>query len=142
MNPWHLECIDCGGGPIENPEMGLCSSCAALRRKNERQAIKDTLKKKVALKRSYRPLAKRSVKRAEQEGRYAERREIFLKANPTCECCGSDPSIEIHHRSGRQGEKLLEEQYWMAVCRTCHNLIHDDPEFAKKNGFMLFRSIK
>lgn len=48
-------------------------------------------------------------------------------------------SVEIHHKRGRTGLMLLNEEFWLAVSRNGHNFIHNNPKEAYERGFMLRR---
>jgi len=73
---------------------------------------------------------------------YMKQREVFLKSNPHCELLlatgNSMPATEIHHKKGR-GKYLLDETTWMAVSSTAHRIIHDNPKWAKEQGYILTR---
>ena len=68
-----------------------------------------------------------------------------------CACrCGEWSSL-VHHLRGREGyadqkkyfsgTKLLHDKdYWIACCFNCHVEIHNNPEFAYKEGFLETRS--
>jgi hypothetical protein len=71
-----------------------------------------------------------SEKRRGEMDEYARLRDAFLTAKPRCEaklvgCTGV--STEIHHLySGKDRDKYyLKIGTWKAVCRNCHNFIHD-----------------
>jgi hypothetical protein len=72
-----------------------------------------------------------SAKRRVEMDEYGKKREIFLIAKPNCEakllgCTGK--SSDVHHLySGKDREKYyLQVGTWKAVCRNCHNYIHDN----------------
>lgn len=72
-------------------------------------------------------LAKRSTKTARQVRQYAPEAQAFLDANPWCEYplgCGQ-PSVVVHHRWGRNGARLRDQQWWAASCDR-HNLAAED----------------
>lgn len=61
---------------------------------------------------------------------YSKKRELFLIAKPHCEaklleCTGK--ATDVHHLySGKDRNKYyLNISTWKAVCRNCHNYIHD-----------------
>lgn len=71
-----------------------------------------------------------STKRRGEMDKYSTLREAFLVAKPRCEaklvgCTGA--STDVHHLySGKDREKYyLQIGTWKAVCRNCHNYIHD-----------------
>jgi hypothetical protein len=71
-----------------------------------------------------------SKKRQVEMDEYSKLRDIFLVAKPRCEakllgCTGL--STDVHHLySGKDRDKYyLKIGTWKAVCRNCHNYIHD-----------------
>ena len=102
-----------------------------------------------------------SKKRREQNKEYARRREEFLKNYPYCKvcqdlgmvgdmigCCGPEGSwikhlpviaTEVHHMAHREGKLLLDARFFLPVCKSHHRFIHDNPEWAKQNGYLLPR---
>lgn len=83
------------------------------------------------------PLKPVSDKRQAQLREYTKLRRNFLKACPVCEVCQKGKSWDIHHKAGRIGKRLLDQFYWLAVCRTCHDLIHSNPAWAREQGFIV-----
>jgi len=82
-------------------------------------------------------LASESSKRREQKARYRPRRDLFLQENPWCQVEGCNrPSCDVHHRAKGNGERLLDETLWMAVCRQCHDKIeHQERAWAYQQGY-------
>lgn len=76
-----------------------------------------------------------SLKRAAQLVQYVKERREFLKAKPLCQVCYKRRSFDVHHKGGREGRLLLDQNRWLAVCRTCHDKIHQEPAWAKANGY-------
>lgn len=85
---------------------------------------------------------------------YNIRKRVFLEARPQCEAChrladaitssypirkAPHPAADIHHIRGRAGKLLLDERYWIGVCRNAHNLIHANQEIARKAGLLAQR---
>lgn len=68
---------------------------------------------------------------------YSFLRKQFLVRFPICQCCGMKHSTEIHHKAGRDGDNLFK--YFLAVCRTCHIRIEEQPIWAKENGHSITR---
>jgi len=92
---------------------------------------------------------------------YAAKRKAFLLAHPYCQATirvlGLEESAviewqglyrhldghftripeatEIHHTKGRAG-LYLDEEHFLAVCRTMHDKIHQRPLWAKTFGFL------
>lgn len=73
----------------------------------------------------------------ERHKRYHELREEYLKERPLCEVCGKNPSTEIHHKRGRVGKNLFQD--FLAVDRDCHRRIEENPDWARKEGYILSR---
>ena len=71
-----------------------------------------------------------STKRRGEMDTYSKLRDAFLVAKPRCEAhlvgCTSI-STDVHHLySGKDRDKYyLQVGTWKAVCRNCHNYIHD-----------------
>jgi hypothetical protein len=81
-------------------------------------------------------LSRVSAKRKSQEALYSLLRKDFLTKNPLCEVCRID-ATDVHHKRGRNGERLIEVEYFMAVCRTCHDKIHSNPTWAYEQGYLI-----
>lgn len=84
----------------------------------------------------------RAPERTKEEKLYSAKRIIFLAKHPMCqahlpEC--QNKSTEVHHKMGREGDLLLNDCYWLSTCRSCHDFIEKNPEFAKLMGFSLNR---
>ena len=77
-----------------------------------------------------------SIKRAAQLKDYAKLRKKFLEENPLCEVCKDANAIEIHHSAGRTGRLLNDETHFVAVCRSCHNWIHENIQQAREAGWI------
>lgn len=78
-------------------------------------------------------------KRAEELALYRTKREKYLKENTGCEVkeCNND-STHIHHKNGRNGARVHDHKYFMAVCNGCHpQKIHENPEWARENGYLI-----
>ena len=81
-------------------------------------------------------MRKVSLKRAEQLRDYKAVRDVFLADNPYCERCNYLAS-ENHHKNGRTGLRLLDVTYFMAVCRTCHQYIHNNPQESREKRWLI-----
>lgn len=72
----------------------------------------------------------RSSKRATQDQEYRKLNKIYLQEHPVCEAhlngC-STASTEVHHTfSGKdRNTHFLETIHWLALCNSCHYLIHN-----------------
>lgn len=85
-------------------------------------------------------LRRRSPKLAARMVRYYELRRIFLELHPYCQIRGPGCEIrsrDIHHRKGRYGRLLNETLFWMALCRVCHDWVHDHSIEARKRGYLI-----
>ena len=98
---------------------------------NLKKNVKDYEKSKIA---------KRSKKRIAQEKIYSQLRKAFLnkKENKICPIT-NERTTEIHHKKGRIGDLLIDTRYWIALSRTGHIFIEQNPEWAKENGYSLSR---
>lgn len=118
---------------------------ATLSRKSAQDGAQAIRKPRVGLKRV-------SSKRAKENRIYTERRKAFLIANPLCEACTYDRihrcminrsdmtgsrADQIHHKDGREGDLLLDESKWMAICGLHHDFIHQHPNEARKRGWLV-----
>lgn len=81
-----------------------------------------------------------SKKRQKENSRYLKIRKEFLIWNYLCmvDGCGKMAS-EVHHKKGREGKWLCDSAYFMPVCSTHHQLIHENPSWAKIMGYILGR---
>lgn len=78
-----------------------------------------------------------SKKRSKQLKVYSSLRKAYIKEHPRCENCNAAFSSDIHHKKGRLGETLNDTEFWIAVCRACHNHIHRYPQLARDKGLIL-----
>lgn len=81
-------------------------------------------------------LNKVSKKRRVQWKTYSEKRIDFLADHPTCQNCLRKKSVDIHHKEGRIGTAYLDEKTWAALCRFCHDWIHQHPREAREQGWL------
>lgn len=95
----------------------------------------------------------RTKERAKDERQYNKRVKVWKKENPYCKACetlanhrgallsyGHKKMIrrtaDNHHIRGRNGALLLDERYWLPVCRECHNWIGLHGKLARELGFV------
>ena len=64
------------------------------------------------------------------------RKEYFEEKDFACEVCGVY-ATDIHHKKGR-GKNLCKKESFMAVCRKCHTIIHDNPAWARENNYLIY----
>lgn len=122
----------CACGNICEGSTKRCASCNFDARKAERQSKKV----KVIV-----PVKKVTVKRAAQNVEYLKLRREYLEAYPACEVPECDiKSVEIHHQRGRENEKLLDTNYFMAVCHKHHVEFTEHSKKAIEDGHSFLRS--
>lgn len=85
-------------------------------------------------------IKKVSEKRKIENKVYLDLRKIYLNKpeNKICPITG-EKTTEIHHKKGRIGDLLNDTRFWMAVSRKGHQIIENNPEWAKKYGYSLNR---
>lgn len=124
-------CVECGNGNVENTSLMLCASCAHARRKADRTKVKVV-----------KPVKKVTEKRSKQNQDYARLRDQYLEAYPACEVVEcNNRSNQIHHINGREGDKLTDTNFFLAVCPDCHTKIHANPKWAQDNNYMILRTL-
>jgi hypothetical protein len=77
-----------------------------------------------------------SAKRAAQLRQYSILRAQFMAEHPDCQRCGRE-ATEVHHRNGRNNERLNRVEDWIAICRECHCFIHAHPKAARLAGLLV-----
>lgn len=79
-----------------------------------------------------------SKKRSKELREYSAIRKVYLQTFPKCFLC-NDPATDIHHRHGRFKERLNDTNWWIGVCRPCHDKIHHNPAWAYEQGLLVHR---
>lgn len=102
------------------PTPALMRRCGALERKSRLSPISARRRKFLTL--------------------YAIVRQTMLDVEMKCAICHEAKATEIHHRKGRDGARLIDTRYMLAVCRPCHYGIHENPAHALNMGWLLLRS--
>ena len=82
-----------------------------------------------------------SSKRRQKLGEYAAAKRAFLTGK-RCAVHPELPATEVHHMAGRDGDRLLDQSLWLPVSRDGHRLIHDNPAWAHRMGFLKRRQRK
>lgn len=76
-----------------------------------------------------------SDKRAAEMVEYRKEKKAWLESQPVCERCGCVFADEImltpvepdlHHKRGRTGRLLRDQRFWIALCRDCHDWVHNN----------------
>lgn len=100
-----------------------------------------TLERKATPKRT--PLKKQSKARAREMAIYhQEKNEWLLRpenaACAICLCLGVTPkaATEVHHKNGRIGRLLRYQPWWIPSCRSCRDVPHDRPNWARDMGIL------
>ena len=80
---------------------------------------------------------------AKEVAKYNKRAPEWKKEHPICEYPGcTHKTDDLHHQIGR-GIHLLDENFWMALCRMHHNLCKSlSKEELVKLGLIYLRSAK
>lgn len=85
------------------------------------------------------PLRRVSTKHAAELKLYNKQCMAFKLDNQLCEVelpgCNRYTQ-DVHHTAGR-GPNLNKVETWMAVCRSCHNWIHNHPGQARELGLIV-----
>lgn len=78
---------------------------------------------------------------AAQNAEYAKLRKEYLALYPVCEVeeCQA-ASTEVHHAAGREGDRLLDVNYFVALCHDCHVRITEHSAQAIEDGHSIKRS--
>ena len=82
-----------------------------------------------------------SSKRKKKDAEYLKLREKYLSQNPLCMVkvngC-SHMATDVHHTfaGANRDAFYLVQSTWKAVCRNCHNYIHEHPEEARVMGWL------
>lgn len=83
------------------------------------------------------PLRRVSRKQGERLAVYRVLKGHYFEEHPACEMPRCKKWAEdIHHKAGR-GINTNNVEFFMAVCRTCHRKIHDQPVWAAEKGYLL-----
>lgn len=85
-----------------------------------------------------------SAKRAAEYEEYEIERDIFM-ALPENKWCPviqhlenkKVRTVDLHHMNGRTGRRLLDKEFWLAVSRSGHDWIHNNPLEARKMGWLI-----
>jgi hypothetical protein len=76
-----------------------------------------------------------SARHSKELVKYSQARKEHFALNPYCEICGCD-ATDIHHMAKR-GKNLCNKDTFLSTCRFCHTKCHDNPAWAKENGYTL-----
>ena len=66
---------------------------------------------------------------------YPAIKKAYLEKHPVCVACWCAPSFDVHHSRGRTiGSLLVDQRYFKALCRRCHDLAGNRVEWAREKG--------
>jgi hypothetical protein len=97
---------------------------------------KTPLRSKTPLKRSGR-LRAASPKRQNEYNKYAKEKKAYIAIHPQCERCNTKKATDLHHKAGRVGQWLYRSEYFAALCRKCHDWIHQNGKEARSLGWVI-----
>lgn len=106
------------------------------------------MKRSKPLRRSNKPIRRVTPRRAKQKAEYSRKVRVFKRKYPWCVSCITlwlipiRPTNDVHHKMGCEGELLLDQRYWLPVCRACHDWIEDHGRAARELGFVLDKDYK
>lgn len=130
------KCLDC---PPDSKEKPLTAKRCLHHYWIHREEVNSAKKPKEVKPRKAIP--KVSAKQLENLKKYRKVRDEFM-ANKTCEAKLKGCTIkatDLHHRAGRSGNSLTDTEYFMALCRPCHNKIEDGGKWVYELGFKINR---
>lgn len=92
------------------------------------------------IKQKFKPIPKVSKKRIVENLQYQVLRKEFLEKEENKICkISNEPTTEIHHTySGKDRARYyLDTTTWLAVSRSAHNWIHDNPKESREMGYLM-----
>ena len=105
---------------------------------------RDAERKAAKLVQARKGIPKKTAKLSAAERIHAVLKKDFLADHPLCQCglpgC-TKLAVDIHHKKGR-GVWLNVVEFFLAVCRSCHNRLGDKDAEARKLGFTVSRHAK
>ena len=84
---------------------------------------------------SKKPMNKVSTRHAKELTKYQQAKREHFALNPFCAICGFGAD-DIHHMAKR-GKNLCNKDTFLSLCRRCHCEVHNNPAWAKENGYIL-----
>lgn len=126
MNPY----CSCGK-PVEGMT-GKCASCNYEERKELRG-----LSKPVKLNARIRP---RTAKRAAQEAQYRNEVKVWLLGQKCAVVGCNRAATQCHHAKGREGDLLLDKEFWTPTCDEHHRYYTEHSAEAIRDGYSIPRN--
>lgn len=99
--------------------------------------------KRVPLKPGKKKIKPVSEKRQKEIKQYIKDREEFLNKNTECQAKLKNCSFlsdQVHHKGGREGDLLLDQTKWLAICAGCHTIVTEQSRMAIETGLSLPRN--
>lgn len=125
------------------PKLGLCPDCGD---DNERPLIRNKcqyhywLEKRKPIPRVKKPIRKVGAKMAKRLRIYYRNKADYMAKHEFCEVSGCGmPSTDCHHKQGKDGDLLTDENNFMAMCRKHHDMCKTHPKWAEENGYIISR---
>ena len=86
------------------------------------------------------PLRRVSLKQAKRLREYNHRVREW-KIGKVCQVCFEIDKKwvqcdDCHHQRGRVASLLMDERYWVPLCRFHHSYVENHPDWARKHGFL------
>lgn len=76
---------------------------------------------------------------SEREKIYLAIRKIWFSPHFMCRRCDTKPATDVHHAAGKLGDLLYDVRKWIPLCRECHKLIEENPGYAIRAGYSIYR---
>lgn len=128
---------------VSNDGIGMCSCadhqfrCSPKIAKGQKAQCKHV---SACLKALGQAIVDRRVEQLRQEESKADREPTqyealaneFKRVYPKCGVCAFGKTIDVHHSRGKLGPLLIDQRFWIPVCRTCHDWIGSNPDAARK----------
>ena len=110
------------------------------RKRDEYYKKLNTMKRKKGIERKSK-LRQQSRKQKRALKEYWPERAKYLLENPYCELCReldgkTTDATEIHHKSGRRGKLLTDQDNFVSTCRAHREWPHQNPVEAARRGWM------
>lgn len=128
-------------------KMKMCESCKKERYIFSKKMCLFCFQKNAPQKsfsKNQKPIPKRSKKGQKEDRLYYKLAKKFKEDNPYCKArldgC-TNLTADVHHMKSR-GVNLNKVEYWLPLCRSCHNKITVDSAFAIREGFSYSRLTK
>ncbi|RAJ28896.1 hypothetical protein [Pedobacter cryoconitis] len=132
-------CTTCGGAPYAK---GFCKIHYKMPSQlNPKPIARKQMAAVAAVKRPAIKLV--SDRRAKELRVYAKICPAFKKANPECQAKLPGCTVmttDVHHKWGKENERLNMVEHFLAVCRHCHDVIGGNHTMAKEKGFSINRT--